>query len=164
MTTLATHSPEDTEELACNIIHALKQDVGRAGTSTIIALQGNLGAGKTVFTKGLARCLGVEEVIKSPTFVIEKKYPILETGQYPWKQLIHIDAYRLHGEEDLTAIDWNTIATDPKNLIVIEWPEQVGLGVPERAYWIEFKTVDEHTRNIHLPETLSIKGTTQHGL
>lgn len=146
MREFTTHSPEETQACAHDLVRTLAQRPGIRGTSTIVALQGNLGAGKTVFVKGTARALGVTEEVTSPTFVIEKIYKLREGA--PWKQLIHIDAYRLEGEEELRTIGWADIATDPNNLIVVEWPEQVGLGMPERAVWLEFETVDETTRTI----------------
>ena len=148
-----THSPEETKQLAGEVIEKLEAIEGERGTSTIIALQGNLGAGKTVFAKGVAEFLEVEDVVTSPTFVIEKVYKLKE-GK-PWKHLIHIDAYRLEGEEELGSIGWNDTATDPNNLIVMEWPEQVGLGVPERAVWIEIETIDENTRKYILPNIIT---------
>jgi tRNA threonylcarbamoyladenosine biosynthesis protein TsaE len=148
MQEFTTHSPQETQALAKRIMEALARSTTIRGTSTIVALQGDLGAGKTVFTKGVAEALGVTEVVTSPTFVIEKVYQLPDGAS--WKHLIHIDAYRLQGEEELHTIGWNESATDPGNLIVIEWPEQVGLGVPERAIWIEFEQVDEMTRKITL--------------
>lgn len=155
MTEVTTHSPEETEALASHIVDALKNDEsGKRGTSTIVALKGDLGAGKTVFVKGVAKQLGIINPITSPTFVIEKIYSLPEG--LPWKKLVHIDAYRLSGEEELDTVGWGTIATDPGNLIMIEWPEQVGLGVPERAHWIEFESVNENTRKITLPEEFAV--------
>lgn len=145
-----THSPEETQALAQQVVSVLGAYEGVRGTATIVALQGNLGAGKTVFVKGVAEILGVKEVVTSPTFVIEKIYSLPEEA--PWKRLVHVDAYRLESEDDLNALDWGTLATNPHNLIMIEWPEQVGLGVPERALWIEFEAVDESTRIIRVPE------------
>lgn len=154
MQEVITHSPEETERLAKRIVSFLSEQDGVRGTSTIIALQGNLGAGKTVFAKGVAKTLGVEETVTSPTFVLEKIYTLPENA--PWKHMIHIDAYRLEGEEELTTIGWNSIATDPNNLILIEWPEQVGLGVPERAVWVEFEVLDNTTRKIYVPENIHL--------
>jgi tRNA threonylcarbamoyladenosine biosynthesis protein TsaE len=154
MQEVITHSPEETQKLATSIISFLAKQEGVRGTSTIIALQGNLGAGKTVFAKGVAETLGVLETVTSPTFVIEKIYTIPEGSA--WKFLIHIDAYRLEGEDELMTIGWNAIATDPNNLIVIEWPEQVGLGVPERAHWIEFEAVNDTTRKIQVPDSIHL--------
>jgi tRNA threonylcarbamoyladenosine biosynthesis protein TsaE len=152
MATVTTTSEDDTKKLAADVLTTLAQEKGTRATATIIALQGNLGAGKTVFTKGAAAHLGVAEEVTSPTFVIEKIYPLPEDAH--WKRLVHVDAYRLEGEEELRAIDWANIATDPGNLIVVEWPEQVGLGIPERAHWLTFSVEDEETRNIEVPDTL----------
>ena len=149
-----TRSPEETQALAAEIVQALAGVEGTRGTSTIVALQGNLGAGKTVFVKGVAQALGVEETVTSPTFVIEKKYKLGDHAS--WKYLIHIDAYRLEREEELDTVDWNHIATDPNNLIMLEWPEQVGRGVPDRAVWIEFEVVDDSTRILRIPTSIKL--------
>jgi tRNA threonylcarbamoyladenosine biosynthesis protein TsaE len=152
MKKIITSSPEETQTLASKIVASLAKKSEERGTGTIVALQGNLGAGKTVFVKGVAEYLGIKEMVTSPTFVIEKIYTLPEGSL--WKQLIHIDAYRLEGGEELSAIGWSSLATDPNNLIMMEWPEQVGLSVPERAIWIEFETVNEHTRKIKIPDGL----------
>lgn len=155
MQKVTTRSPEETQELAKKIISFFSTQEGVRGTATIIALQGDLGAGKTVFTKGVASFLGLEDIITSPTFVIQKMYVLPEGA--PWRKLIHIDAYRLESEEELSTIGWNRLATDPNNLVVIEWPEQVVLGVPSRALWLEFETVDDTTRIIHIPEVFQVE-------
>lgn len=146
MSTHITRSPAETEALAAQVLERLAAMEGVRGTSTIVALQGDLGAGKTVFAKGAAQVLGVHEVVTSPTFVIQKVYQLPATA--PWKRLVHIDAYRLEGEEELHSIGWDDVATDPGNLVIVEWPLQVGLGIPERALWVEFEQIDEHTRKV----------------
>lgn len=151
---LVSTSPRETELLAGRVFDALTEESGTPGTATILALQGELGAGKTAFTKGLAQAAGVQEMVTSPTYVIEKIYPLPEESRF--SRLIHIDAYRLDGAEELHGIGWYEAATDPKNLIVIEWPEQVGLGVPERAYWCTFEHVAETVRKITIDERLTL--------
>lgn len=153
---IITQSPEETKQIAMEIVALLASEKGVRGTSTIIALKGDLGAGKTVFVKGVAEHLGFQGVVTSPTFVIEKIYALPEGA--PWRHLIHIDAYRLEGEEELDSIGWSAIATDPNNLICIEWPEQVGFGVPERACWIEIEATSETQRTITLPEVFTLEG------
>ena len=150
MSTYITRSTEETENLAAHVLERLATMGGVRGTSTIVALQGDLGAGKTVFAKGAARVLGVRDVVTSPTFVIQKVYQLPDTA--PWKRLVHIDAYRLESEEELHSIGWDDVATDPGNLVIVEWPLQVGLGIPERALWIEFEQVDEHTRKVTIDD------------
>ncbi len=140
-----SHSLEDTGKFARAVKAWLVARPGMRGTADIIALQGNLGAGKTHFVKALARAFELSDLITSPTFVIEKIYYM--EGQV-FTNLIHIDAYRLESDVELHAIGWHEAATDPQNLICIEWPERVGLAVPERALWLSFEVTGETERKI----------------
>ena len=96
--------------------------------STLVTLSGELGAGKTAFTKTVAHALGVEEIVTSHTFVLEKNYPL--SGQL-FKRLIHIDAYRLEKGEDLAPLGFDELMQDSGNLILLEWPEKVARALPE---------------------------------
>ena len=112
----------------------------------VVALSGELGAGKTAFTKELARVLGVTETITSPTFVIEKIY---EIPTHPFlKHLIHIDAYRLEHEQELEVLKWRTIVKDPQNLIVVEWPERVPKLIPDSATLVTFRVETDGSRHV----------------
>lgn len=108
-------------------------------SATIVGLYGDLGAGKTTFTKTLAEVLGVEETVTSPTFVLEKIYTL--KGQ-KFSRLIHIDAYRLEGSHELKQLGWDTIVADPQNLIVIEWASNVEDLLPEYTKKISLKVPD----------------------
>lgn len=96
--------------------------------ATLVTLSGELGAGKTAFTKAVARTLGVEETVTSPTFVLEKIYELPE-GQV-FTRLIHIDAYRLEKGSDLTPLHFDDYRKDPRTLILLEWPEKVADALP----------------------------------
>jgi tRNA threonylcarbamoyladenosine biosynthesis protein TsaE len=113
--------------------------------ATVIALKGDLGAGKTVFTRGVARAFGVEESVTSPTFVIEKIYAL---SRGPFKRLIHIDAYRLQSAHELEVLGWDEIQHEPTNLILLEWPELVGAAIPEGIPLVTFTFIDENTRSL----------------
>ncbi len=115
--------------------------------STLIALRGDLGSGKTTLTQEVAKILGVKENIISPTFVIMKVY---EIKNKKFKKLIHIDAYRLEKSKELLKLGWNEIINDPKNLIILEWPEKVPECVPQNAIFIDLSHKDEQTRTIKL--------------
>ncbi len=104
----------------------------------VVGLYGNLGAGKTTFTQAIAKSLGVEETVTSPTFVIEKIYE-LTGGKFT--HLIHIDAYRLEKSEELLHLGWQEVTSDPKNLILIEWPERVVEIMPKHIK-VSLKTLD----------------------
>src|SRR3989344_4371105 len=91
--------------------------------ATVVGLSGDLGSGKTAFVKVLAKALGVEEEVLSPTFVIAKFY---EIGGGHWRRLVHIDLYRIDDPEELKALRFAEILADHGNLVVIEWPERTG--------------------------------------
>ncbi|MDP2655183.1 MAG: tRNA (adenosine(37)-N6)-threonylcarbamoyltransferase complex ATPase subunit type 1 TsaE [bacterium] len=106
--------------------------VPKAGGATLITLSGELGAGKTAFTKAVAHALGVEEIVTSPTFVLEKIYPIrkLEDSRSNgasllFSRLVHIDVYRLEKGADLAPLGFDELMKDSSNLILLEWPEKV---------------------------------------
>ena len=108
--------------------------------ATVVALSGELGAGKTTFVQGLARALGVEEQVTSPTFVIERVYPL--TGQ-KFDRLVHIDAYRLKDRGELSVLGWNELVKESGTLVLIEWPEMIDGALPEDAMRITISGVGE---------------------
>ena len=104
--------------------------------ATLVTLVGELGAGKTAFTKSVAKAFGVEETVNSPTFVLEKIYFLpRELGGRTSKfaRLVHIDAYRLEKGSDLAALGFDELLQDPGNLIMLEWPENVAEALPAPA-------------------------------
>lgn len=121
----------DMPKKAAEFVATLKP--GKA--ATVVTLSGALGAGKTTFAKGIAKALGVDETVSSPTFVIEKIYSLKDQL---FSRLIHIDAYRLKNEHELETIGWKGIVSDPDNIIVMEWPEGVPNVIPKDAIGIRF--------------------------
>lgn len=124
-------SADELTSFAREFVHA----VTPREAARVIALSGELGAGKTTFAQGVAHALGVAETVSSPTFVIEKVYAL--AGQ-SFQRLIHIDAYRLSGAQDLRALGWEEIILDLGNLILLEWPERVPELIPADAIRIRF--------------------------
>lgn len=124
----ATHlaNVEELQKEAARFSHSL---VPSASHAVLVTLSGELGAGKTSFTQGLAKELGVDEPITSPTFVLEKIYELPEGKRF--SRLVHIDAYRLEGENSLMPLGFEDLYADPKNLIVLEWPELVEEQLPK---------------------------------
>lgn len=125
------NSVEETHAFAR---HFLKELHG----GDVIALSGELGAGKTTFVQGLARALGIREQITSPTFVLMKVYQLPKVMN-DITQLCHIDAYRLGSADELAAIGAGEYIGDAKTLTVIEWPERVAGLIPRNACGIFFK-------------------------
>lgn len=114
--------------------------------ATVVLLSGDLGAGKTAFVKAVAQRLGVEGVVNSPTFVLEKIYQIPHDERYD--RLVHIDAYRLEGREELAPLAFDEFLKDPRNLIMLEWPEKVGLETLAPATTIRIEVPSEAGRKI----------------
>lgn len=116
--------------------------------ATVVLLSGDLGAGKTSFTQGLALALGVKDNVTSPTFVIEKIYPLTTTTSQPFINLVHIDCYRLNSSEDLKKIGIEKILATKNNLVVVEWPEQAPNLWPKEAKEVKLTFINDTTRNI----------------
>ena len=135
-------SLKETGQIAKNFLETI-YPIG--DSSVVVALEGNLGAGKTVFTQEVGKILGVAENMHSPTFVIEKIYSIDWKG---FRNLIHIDAYRLEKDSELLHLGWEEITREQENLVFLEWPENVASIIPESARRIHFKFIDEDTREI----------------
>ena len=131
---ITSRSIEDTMELAENI-------ESEKFPGMIICLDGELGSGKTVFVKGFAKSLGIEENITSPTFNIVKEYQI---GEMP---LYHMDVYRLEDNDESIGFDdyFNS-----NGISIIEWSELIEDALPEERLDIKFKVIDEDTRIIKL--------------
>lgn len=135
----------ETHKIAAQFLESLEKN----DTATVVALEGDLGSGKTAFSQACGKILGVEEGMVSPTFVIMKIYEIDFHG---FKKLIHIDAYRLEKESELLHLGWEEILKDPENLVFIEWPENVSGIIPKHAKRISLKFIDENTREVDTHE------------
>ena len=130
-----TNSPEETEKVGAAL--------GRILTpGTILAYRGDLGAGKTAFTRGLAKGLGVKERVTSPTYTIVNEYL---GGKMP---LFHFDMYRLGSEDELFDIGWEDYL-DRCGVCAVEWSENVW-GAMEDAIIITITRLDEDTRKIEI--------------
>lgn len=136
---------KDLEKLAESILVLVIEK--KYNHATVLALQGDLGAGKTTFTKSLARILGVTESITSPTFVIQKTFSV---SNNLFTQLIHIDSYRLDLSAELIHLGWHDLLNQKENLIVVEWPERISDILPNQYILLKFAHVDETTREVEV--------------
>ncbi|MES2314598.1 MAG: tRNA (adenosine(37)-N6)-threonylcarbamoyltransferase complex ATPase subunit type 1 TsaE [Patescibacteria group bacterium] len=153
MKTLASHSLNETKQIAKNWLVSISNTYANHNGALIVGLSGHLGAGKTAFTKSVAEVLGITDHVTSPTFVIMKIYEINDQVtmtndqkarhvDVPWRKLIHIDAYRLEGTEQLQVLEWEKLLADRDNLILIEWPENVGLQSFHKDTSLAFEASD----------------------
>ncbi|MFH1457303.1 MAG: tRNA (adenosine(37)-N6)-threonylcarbamoyltransferase complex ATPase subunit type 1 TsaE [Patescibacteria group bacterium] len=123
-------SVAETKKIAKNIARDFKD-------GQVLGLVGNLGTGKTHFTKGLAEYFKIKRAITSPTFVLLKPYKTKKNSDI--KQLVHIDCYRLDSSEELLAIGLNEFIKDKKNIVIIEWAEKIKSVLPKNTVWVNFK-------------------------
>ncbi|MDR0378083.1 MAG: tRNA (adenosine(37)-N6)-threonylcarbamoyltransferase complex ATPase subunit type 1 TsaE [Spirochaetaceae bacterium] len=132
-TIVISGSPEETSAAGERLAESLKP-------GSVVALRGKLGAGKTCFTKGIARFLGIEEEVTSPTYTIVSEYD----GKIP---LYHIDAYRLNGDDDFSALGGEEILSGG-GVSVIEWSERIPASIPPAAVIVELEILPEGGRKI----------------
>ena len=129
------NSVEETWEVARKFAKTLK-------SGDIVCLEGDLGAGKTTFTQGLAAAMGVKGRVTSPTFCIVQEH----RGKDAF--LVHMDLYRLHGEDDVIAIGWEDFLAEGA-ILVVEWPERAGALIPAEAKHVVFTHLEgEESRRI----------------
>ena len=128
-----TNAPEETEALGEKLGKLLRP-------GTVLAYLGDLGAGKTAFTRGLARGLGCRETVTSPTYTIVNEYL---GGRLP---LFHFDMYRLGSADDLWDIGWEDYL-DRGGVCAVEWSENVQEAM-EGAISVSIAKLDENTRRI----------------
>lgn len=128
-----THSPEETEKIGEALAKSLQP-------GTILAYRGDLGAGKTAFTRGLARGLGCKETVTSPTYTIVNEYL---GGRLP---LFHFDMYRLASSDDLWDIGWEDYL-EREGVCAVEWSENVADAM-ENAVTVTIEKLGETTRRI----------------
>lgn len=112
--------------------------------ATVVGLSGDLGAGKTTFVQQLALELGVKDRVQSPTFTILKLY---QTSHPKFKQLIHMDAYRIESLSELEPLRFTELLNMPETLFCIEWPEKIAEALPTHIL-VEFKTISEDEREL----------------
>lgn len=127
-------------DLAAQFVVNLPKTLG--SHAHVVGLSGELGSGKTTFVQAVARALGVTQSVTSPTFVIVKRYSIKHSV---FTALIHADAYRLKSG-DAHTIGWFNYIKDPRNLIMVEWPENMFEDFPSTAMRLRFTVVDVDTR------------------
>ena len=128
-----TNAPEETEALGEKLAKLLRP-------GTVLAYLGDLGAGKTAFTRGLARGLGCRETVTSPTYTIVNEYL---GGRLP---LFHFDMYRLHSADDLWDIGWEDYL-ERGGVCAVEWSENVAEAL-EGAITVSIEKLDDTTRRI----------------
>ena len=133
MFTHITQSPEGTVKLAEKVAKRIRE-------GTVVCLEGNLGAGKTLFVQSMAKTLGVQSEVTSPTFNLMNIYE----GFCP---IVHFDLYRIQTEEELEEIGFYEYTDFPEGIVLIEWGEKFTDALPDDYVRIEIERIKE-TRNM----------------
>jgi tRNA threonylcarbamoyladenosine biosynthesis protein TsaE len=139
-----TKSEKETEKLGEKIgKKILKEKLDK--TAKILALEGDLGGGKTTFLKGFAKGLGIREKILSPTFILFRKFQIPNSK---FQNFYHIDCYRIEKEKEILNLGFREIIKDPKNIVAIEWTDKIKKILPKKVIKIKFKILGKKEREI----------------
>lgn len=134
-----SNSVADTELIAGDLAKSLRP-------GDVIALHGDLGAGKTQFTRGIVRALGGDTtLVSSPTYVLLHVYPT------PSLQVFHLDAYRVHGGEDFDSIGFDELL-EQGGVTIVEWPSRVDDRLPAKKIDVTLETTDASTRLISIAD------------
>lgn len=165
-------SAEETKKIAESFAEEILRHKPQK-SAVVLALSGNLGAGKTTFLQGFAKGLGIKEKITSPTFVILKKFkipnPLDARGRTPrrvafqtnpkskilnskFSFFYHIDYYRLNNSKEVLDLGFREIVSNPENIIAVEWPEKIHKILPKNVVKIKFTHPGENKRKISVSE------------
>ena len=134
---VSTESSGQTERLG-EIIGAWLQP------GDVVLLHGDLGAGKTTLTKGIARALGVHDTVSSPSFALVNEYAL------PLLRLFHLDLYRLNDPADLESIGFAELTATEDGIAIVEWPERAGVMLPDRYLLVDIAYAGEDRRDVRL--------------
>ena len=126
------------------------EDIGRkvakaVNYGTVVSLKGNLGTGKTIFTKGFAKGLGIKEIVASPTFNIVREHSV---GNNKW--LYHMDLYRINDAHCALTFGIDEYMSDKNAMTVIEWAERVEEILPPQTIHVEIKRINDTEREIKI--------------
>ena len=125
--------------------------------AVVLALQGDLGAGKTTFLQGFAKGLGIKEKVLSPTFIILKRFKIkktknqisnIKTTDQKFINFYHIDCYRLNKPREVLDLGFKEIISNPENIVAIEWPEKIKKILPKSTIVITFEHLEKNKREL----------------
>ena len=138
--TFISHSEEETEAFAEKL-------AGSLPPGSVLTLDGDLGAGKTVFSRGFARGLGITEPVSSPTYTIIQEYPLPQSGM-----LFHLDLYRISNSASALAFGVDEYINDPECYALIEWPERIADILPPGRISVRIRHLSDTEREISCRE------------
>lgn len=155
MRKIVSKNLEELRKFAQNFAKKILDEKHAKNEALVLALMGDLGSGKTTFAQSFAKELGVKEKIKSPTFVITKKYQIhpvksrkAGAAKPPFHRVYHFDAYRIRDEKEILNLGWKEIISNPKNIVLAEWADKIKKILPKSYIQINFKHKSKNKREV----------------
>lgn len=136
-----THSADETRSLGAAVARDTKP-------GSVLALSGDLGAGKTTFVQGLLEALGAEKPFVSPTFVIMKEYDLDTPSIMGIRRIYHVDAYRMDDPSEIEKLGFAEWCEDGEGIVIVEWPEKIAPLLPPTTKTTSFKWVSDTNREI----------------
>ena len=138
MRVIISHSEAETENTAFELAQSLSP-------GCVLTLNGDLGAGKTVFSRAFARAIGVQEAVSSPTYTIVQEYKL--DGKFSY--LYHLDLYRINNSRDALAFAVDEFLNDANSYALLEWPERIDDILPPHTIKIMIEHLEDGTRKIY---------------
>lgn len=138
MLTIKIQNQVEMEAVVARVLETV--DVSRS--AAVVALHGELGAGKTTFVQMVAKAIEINESVTSPTFVVMKQYS-LEDAKNGIEQLVHIDAYRIENENEMMPLHFSELLDTKGVLICIEWAEKINKLLPQNLIDIKIDITDQ---------------------
>jgi tRNA threonylcarbamoyladenosine biosynthesis protein TsaE len=142
-----TKNPVQTEGLGKKIAREILK-LPQKKRAVVIGLVGDLGGGKTTFVRGLAKALGIKGKILSPTFVIIKRFQFNNLTIKQFNNFYHIDCYRIKCPEEILALGFRKLISDPKNIICIEWADKIKKILPKDVILLKLSFEGKNKRRI----------------
>ncbi|MEK9154525.1 MAG: tRNA (adenosine(37)-N6)-threonylcarbamoyltransferase complex ATPase subunit type 1 TsaE [Patescibacteria group bacterium] len=141
-----TNSFKQTQKLAKTMAKKISTAKIKRKNALVFAFEGDLGSGKTTFAQGFLKGLGLKKKVISPTFVIIKNYKIKKSGSF--SNIYHIDLYRIKKAKEALDLGLKQILKNPKNIILIEWPQIIKRYLPKNAIRIKFNHGEKENKRI----------------
>jgi tRNA threonylcarbamoyladenosine biosynthesis protein TsaE len=144
-----SNTPAETKKISQALLTEIIGEKSK-NKALVMALEGDLGGGKTTFLQGFAKALGIKDKILSPTFVIMKSFQIPPKKRIIFKKFYHFDCYRLAKGNDILSLGFSKIISDPFNIVAVEWSEKIKDALPPETVKIKFDFINGNKRKIEI--------------